>query len=95
MRKVEVHVQKEFQSMFFARKVLERLDNKAIDGISLHSQKSDYQCLEFFRFDFHSSALALFLKTTIATNLTKILIGNEFRRVFGSRKDDDNSIHQL
>ena len=87
--------QKEFQSMLLARKVLERLDNKAIDGIfSSISKKAITDVSNFSDFDFHSSALALFLKTKIATNLTKILIGNEFRRVFGSRNDDDNSIHQ-
>jgi flavin-dependent dehydrogenase len=87
--------QKEFQSMVLARKVLERLDNKAIDGIfSSLSKKAITDVSNFSDFDFHSSALSLFLKTKIATNLTKILIGNEFRRVFGSRNDDDNSIHQ-
>jgi len=87
--------QKEFQSMLLARKVLERLDNKAIDDIfSSLSKKAITDVSNFSDFDFHSSALALFLKTKIATNLTKILIGNEFRRVFGSRNDDDNSIHQ-
>ena len=87
--------QKEFQSMLLARKVLERLDNKAIDGIfSSLSKKAITDVSNFSDFDFHSSALALFLKTKIATNLTKILIGNEFRRVFGSRNDDDNSILQ-
>ena len=87
--------QKEFQSMLIARKVLERLDNKAIDGIfSSISKKAITDVSNFSDFDFHSSALSLFLKTKIATNLTKILIGNEFRRVFGSRNDDDNSIHE-
>ncbi|CAN5591388.1 NAD(P)/FAD-dependent oxidoreductase [soil metagenome] len=87
--------QKEFQSMLLARRVLERLDNKAIDGIfSSLSKKAITDVSDFSDFDFHSSALALFLKTKITTNLTKILIGNEFRRVFGNRKDDDNSIHQ-
>ena len=87
--------QKEFQSMLLARKVLERLDNKAIDAIfSSLSKKAITDVSNFSDFDFHSSALTLFLKTKIATNLTKILIGNEFRRVFGSRNDDDNSIHQ-
>ena len=87
--------QKEFQSMLLARKVLERLDNKAIDDIfSSLSKKAITDVSNFSDFDFHSSALALFLKTKIATNLTKILIGNEFRRVFGSRKDDENSIPQ-
>lgn len=87
--------QKEFQSMLLARKILERLDNKAIDGIfSSLSKKAIADVSNFSDFDFHSSALSLFLKTKIATNLTKILIGNEFRRVFGGRKDDDNIIHE-
>lgn len=87
--------QKEFQSMLLARKILERLDNKAIDGIfSSLSKKAIADVSNFSDFDFHSSALSLFLKTKIATNLTKVLIGNEFRRVFGGRKDDDNIIHE-
>jgi len=45
------------------------------------------QVSNFSDFDFHSSALDLFLKSKIATNLTKILIGNEFRRVFSNNKD--------
>jgi digeranylgeranylglycerophospholipid reductase len=85
--------QKEFQSMLLARKVLERLDNKSIDSIfSSLSKKSITDVSNFSDFDFHSSALTLFLKTKVATNFTKILIGNEFRRVFGSKKDEENLI---
>ncbi len=77
--------QKEFNSMLFARKVLERLDNKSIDEIfSSLSRKTIKDVSNFSDFDFHSSALDLFLKTKIATNLTKILIGNELRRIFSS-----------
>jgi geranylgeranyl reductase family protein len=87
--------QKEFQSMLLARKVLERLDNKSIDSIFASlSKKSITDVSNFSDFDFHSSALTLFLKTKVATNFTKILIGNEFRRVFGSKKDEENSIDQ-
>jgi digeranylgeranylglycerophospholipid reductase len=79
--------QKEFNSMLFARKVLERLDNKSIDKIfSSLSKKAINDVSNFSDFDFHSSALDLFLKTRIATNLTKILIENEFRRVLGGIK---------
>ena len=79
---------KEFNSMLLARKVLERLDNKSIDSIfSSISKMAIRQVSNFSDFDFHSSALDLFLKSKIATNLTKILIGNEFRRVFGTNKD--------
>lgn len=81
--------------MLHARKVLERLDNKSIDSIfSSLSKKSITDVSNFSDFDFHSSALTLFLKTKVATNFTKILIGNEFRRVFGSKKDEENSIDQ-
>ena len=79
---------KEFNSMLLARKVLERLDNKSIDSIfSSISKMAIRQVSNFSDFDFHSSALDLFLKSKIATNLTKILIGNEFRRVFSTNKD--------
>jgi flavin-dependent dehydrogenase len=79
---------KEFNSMLLARKVLERLDNKSIDSIfSSISKMAINQVSNFSDFDFHSSALDLFLKSKIATNLTKILIGNEFRRVFSNNKD--------
>jgi digeranylgeranylglycerophospholipid reductase len=81
--------QKEFNSMLFARKILERLDNKSIDEIfSTLSKKAIKDVSNFSDFDFHSSALDLFLKTRIATNLSKILIGNEFRRVFSGMRDD-------
>ncbi len=78
--------QKEFNSMLFARKVLERLDNKSIDEIfSSLSKKTIKDVSNFSDFDFHSSALDFFLKTKITTNITKILIENEFRRVFSSK----------
>lgn len=79
---------KEFHSMLLARKVLERLDNKSIDSIfSSISKVAIGQVSNFSDFDFHSSALDLFLRSKIATNFTKILIGNEFRRVFSTNKD--------
>jgi digeranylgeranylglycerophospholipid reductase len=81
--------QKEFNAMLFARKILERLDNKSIDEIfSTLSKKAIKDVSNFSDFDFHSSALDLFLKTRIATNLSKILIENEFRRVFTGMKDN-------
>lgn len=79
---------KEFNSMLLARKVLERLDNRSIDSIFSSISKVDISKVSNFSdFDFHSSALDLFLKSRIVTNLTKILIGNEFRRVFSTNKD--------
>jgi digeranylgeranylglycerophospholipid reductase len=81
--------QKEFNSMLIARKVLERLDNKSIDEIfSSLSRKAIKDVSNFSDFDFHSSALDLFLKTRIASKLTKVLIGNEFRRIFHGMKDN-------
>ena len=81
--------QKEFNSMLIARKVLERLDNKSIDEIfSSLSRKAIKDVSNFSDFDFHSSALDLFLKTRIASKLTKVLIGNEFRRIFHGVKDN-------
>jgi digeranylgeranylglycerophospholipid reductase len=52
------------------------------------SKKAIKHVSNFSDFDFHSSALDLFLKTRIATNLTKILIENEFRRVLSGMKDN-------
>jgi len=52
------------------------------------SKKAIKEVSNFSDFDFHSSALYLFLKTRIATNLTKILIENEVRRVLSGMKDN-------
>ena len=79
---------KEFKTMLIARMVLERLDNKSIDDIFFSlSEKAISDASKFSDFDFHSRALDLFLKTNIATNLAKILVGNEFRRIFSTRKN--------
>jgi flavin-dependent dehydrogenase len=76
--------QKEFNKLLFARKLLERLDNRALDDIfkSLSSEKLN-KVLGGTDFDFHSDALSLILRSDVAMRLTKGLVGNEFRKIFG------------
>jgi digeranylgeranylglycerophospholipid reductase len=76
--------QREFSKLVFARKILERLDNQALDDIfrSLKSNKLN-ETIKSTDFDFHSNALSLFLTTNVAMGMTKGLVGNEFRKIFG------------
>jgi digeranylgeranylglycerophospholipid reductase len=76
--------QKEFNKLLFARKLLERLDNRALDDIfkSLSSEKLN-KVIGGTDFDFHSDALSLILRSDVAMGLTKGLVGNEFRKIFG------------
>jgi digeranylgeranylglycerophospholipid reductase len=76
--------QREFNKLLFARKILERLDNRALDDIfrSLSSNKL-HETIRTTDFDFHSNALSLILKSNVALGLTKGLVGNEFRKIFG------------
>jgi digeranylgeranylglycerophospholipid reductase len=76
--------QREFNKLLFARKILERLDNQALDEIftSLKSTKLN-ESIESTDFDFHSNVLSLFLRTNMAVGMTKGLVGNEFRKLFG------------
>jgi digeranylgeranylglycerophospholipid reductase len=73
----------EFDKMLLARRLFERMDNKALDELigSLPpeilqeaSAKGD--------FDFHSSALAKMLGAKGAAKMAKALLGNEIRRLF-------------
>jgi geranylgeranyl reductase family protein len=72
----------EFDKMLLARRLLERMDNKAIDTliaavpveiVQEASVKSD--------FDFHSTALAKILGAKGAARMAKALLGNEIRRL--------------
>ena len=76
--------QREFSKLLFARKILERLDNQALDDIfrSLKSNKLN-ETIKSTDFDFHSNALSLFLTTNVVMGMTKGLVGNEFRKIFG------------
>lgn len=76
--------QREFNKLILARKILERLDNQALDDIfgSIKSNKLN-ETIKSTDFDFHSNALSLFLRTNVAIGMTKGLVSNEFRKIFG------------
>ena len=75
--------QNEFRKMTMARKVLERLDNKALDEIinSLTEHKLR-EIIESTDFDYHSNVLSLILGSGVGAKLTRTLVGNEFRKIF-------------
>jgi digeranylgeranylglycerophospholipid reductase len=75
--------QNEFRKMTIARKVLERLDNKALDEIinSLTEHKLR-EIIESTDFDYHSNVLSLILGSGAGVKLTRTLLGNEFRKIF-------------
>jgi geranylgeranyl reductase family protein len=72
----------EFEKMLLARKLLERLDNKAIDELfsALPPDKLE-EASTNGDFDFHSAALAKILGTKSAARMVKALLGNEIRRL--------------
>ena len=73
---------KEFQKMLLFRKILERLDNKAIDAIfSLISDSDIAEISQSASFDFHSFALSKILGSKKAIRLISTLLGNEFRHI--------------
>jgi len=72
----------EFEKMLLARKLLERLDNKAIDGLfSAISPEKLEEVSTSGDFDFHSAALAKILGAKSAARIAKALLGNEIRRL--------------
>ena len=75
--------QNEFRKMTMARKVLERLDNKALDEIinSLTEHKLR-EIIESTDFDYHSNVLSLLLGSGVGVKLTRTLLCNEFRKIF-------------
>ncbi|HJT83551.1 MAG TPA: NAD(P)/FAD-dependent oxidoreductase [Nitrososphaeraceae archaeon] len=73
---------KEFQKMLLFRKILERLDNKAIDSIfSLISDSDIAEISKSASFDFHSFALSKILGSKKAIRLISTFLGNEFRHI--------------
>jgi len=72
----------EFDKMLIARKLLERLDNKAIDQLlsGVVPEKLE-EASASGDFDFHSAALAKILGTKNAARMVKALLGNEIRRL--------------
>jgi digeranylgeranylglycerophospholipid reductase len=72
----------EFDKMIIARSLLERLDNKAIDGLFLTvSQAETEQLSKTGNFDFHSAALGKILGAKGAAKIIKTVLGNEIRRL--------------
>ncbi|HEU4605601.1 MAG TPA: NAD(P)/FAD-dependent oxidoreductase [Nitrososphaera sp.] len=72
----------EFEKMLLARKLLERLDNRAIDGLfaAVPPEKLE-EAAAGGDFDFHSAALAKILGAKSAARMAKALLGNEIRRL--------------
>ena len=72
----------EFEKMLLARKLLERLDNKAIDDLfSAVPQDKIAEVSASGDFDFHSAALAKILGAKTAARMAKAVLGNEIRRL--------------
>ena len=72
----------EFEKMLLARKLLERLDNKAMDELfsAVPPEKIEEAAVSG-DFDFHSAALAKILGAKSAARMAKALLGNEIRRL--------------
>jgi digeranylgeranylglycerophospholipid reductase len=73
----------EFGKMILARRLLERLDNKAIDDlVAAISPETLEEASVQTDFDFHSTAIAKILVAKSAAKMAKALLGNEIRRHF-------------
>ncbi|HXG06174.1 MAG TPA: NAD(P)/FAD-dependent oxidoreductase [Nitrososphaera sp.] len=74
----------EFEKMLLARRLLERLDNKAIDDLfSEVTQEKIQELSQSGDFDFHSGALSTILGAKNAARVAKTFLGNEIRRLTG------------
>ncbi len=73
----------EFEKMLLARRLLERLDNRAIDELfsSVPAEKLE-EASSTGDFDFHTAALSKVLSVKSAAKMAKALLGNEIRRLF-------------
>jgi digeranylgeranylglycerophospholipid reductase len=72
----------EFDKMLLARRLLERLDNKAIDDlVAAISPETVEEASVNGDFDFHSTAIAKILGAKAAAKIAKTLLGNEIRRL--------------
>ncbi|WP_458743210.1 NAD(P)/FAD-dependent oxidoreductase [Candidatus Nitrosocosmicus sp. T] len=72
----------EFDKLLFFRKLLERLDNKALDKIFSSIPKNTIEKISSTGdFDFHSFALKRFMSTQMSINLMHALVGNEYRKI--------------
>jgi digeranylgeranylglycerophospholipid reductase len=72
----------EFDKMLLARRLLERLDNKAIDELfaAIPHEKIE-EASATGDFDFHSAAIAKILGAKAAAKMVKAILGNEIRRL--------------
>jgi len=75
----------EFEKMLLARRLLERLDNRAIGELfsSVPPEKLE-EASSTGDFDFHSAALSKVLSVKSAAKMAKALLGNEIRRLLDS-----------
>jgi flavin-dependent dehydrogenase len=73
----------EFEKMLVARRMLERLDNKALDEIvsAVPAAKLE-EASRTGDFDFHTAAITKILSSKVAVNFAKVLLKNEIRRLF-------------
>ena len=72
----------EFDKLLLARRLLERMDNKAIDELIAAIPKEIVQQASIDSdFDFHSTALAKILGAKGAARMAKALLGNEIRHL--------------
>jgi flavin-dependent dehydrogenase len=72
----------EFDKMLIARRLFERMDNRAIDDlINAIPPEVIQEATTDGDFDFHSSAVAKILVAKGAAKMAKALFGNEIRRL--------------
>lgn len=73
----------EFDKLLLLRKVLERLDNKAVDQLFATISKGEIEDIsKTGDFDFHSTALSKILGSRSGLRIAKTLLDNEIRRLF-------------
>ncbi len=75
----------EFDKMLLARRLLERLDNKAIDDLfAAIPQDKLEEVAASGDFDFHSTAIGKILGAKSAARMARAFLGNEIRRLIDS-----------
>lgn len=78
----ESRFKSEFDKMLLARRLLERLDNKAIDELfSAIPRDKIEEASATGDFDFHSAAIGKILGAKSAVKMVKAVLGNEIRRL--------------
>lgn len=74
--------QGEFNKMLLARRILERIDNKTLDGLFYNISKSSVEEIcKTGEFDFHTAALTKILGSRHGIKIMKAILGNEIRRL--------------